>query len=224
MDKEEFEKIERFMLECMDDDAHDKEHIYRVLYFALDIAKHEENVDRDVLVAACLLHDIGRSEQFKDPRVRHEQAGSVKAYHYLLGVGWPEVRAARVRDCILTHRFRSDAPPESLEAKILFDADKLDATGTLGIARTLLYKAQVAEPLYSLDECGNVSDGAHDNAPSFFQEYKFKLEKLYGRFYTQRGGRIAQERRRSAVDFYESMLREVGECYENGKNELAGLF
>lgn len=55
------------MLSCMEDSAHDKEHIYHVLYNALEIAKTEMNIDYDVLIASCLLHDIGRKEQFENP-------------------------------------------------------------------------------------------------------------------------------------------------------------
>jgi len=133
MKKSEYENIESYMLECMKDSAHDKEHIYRVLYMALDIAKHEKNVDLDFLIAACLLHDIGRGEQFRNPALSHAQVCSEKAYQYLFKNDWPEKKAAHVRECILTHSFRSGHFPESIEAKILFDADKLDATGTLGI-------------------------------------------------------------------------------------------
>ena len=60
MDITDFQLIEEYMLECMQDSAHDKEHIYRVLYVALDIAEQERHVDYDLLIAACLLHDIGR--------------------------------------------------------------------------------------------------------------------------------------------------------------------
>ena len=59
MDKKTYSLLENYMLSCMLDSAHDKEHIYRVLYTALDIAKTEKAVDYDVLICACLLHDIG---------------------------------------------------------------------------------------------------------------------------------------------------------------------
>ena len=59
MNKETYCLLENFMLDCMEDTAHDKEHIYRVLFNALEIAKTESNVNYDILVAACLLHDIG---------------------------------------------------------------------------------------------------------------------------------------------------------------------
>ena len=235
MTTELYKKIEQYMLNCMKDSAHDKEHIYRVLYMALDIAKTENGADKnenpkeldrtnqinmDVLIIACLLHDIGREEQFKNPKVCHARFGSEKAYHYLRNIGVEEEMALHIRDCILTHRFRNDNLPASIEAKILFDADKLDVAGTLGIARTFSYKAQVLEPLYSLDEKGEVLDGTYDVTPSFFQEYKFKLEKLYDKFYTQRGTQIAKERQASAVSFYTSMLQELRACYSIGTEEL----
>ena len=60
MKQETYDLLEQWMYQCMLDSAHDREHVYRVLYTALDIAREEENVDMDVLIAACLLHDIGR--------------------------------------------------------------------------------------------------------------------------------------------------------------------
>lgn len=220
MKKSEYELIENYMLECMQDSAHDREHVYRVLYGALDIAGYESCADYDILTAACLLHDIGRAEQFADPRLCHAEAGSEKAYRFLVGIGWSEDRAKWAGDCVKTHRFRSDCPPESIEAKILFDADKLDVAGATGIARTLFYKGQVGEPLYRLNSDGTVSDGTEDTEPSFFHEYKFKLENLYEKFFTDRGRELALKRRKAAVDFYGSLLDEVRSGYEKGEELL----
>ena len=57
----------------MSDAAHDKQHVYRVLYNAVEIAKTERGANYDVLIAACLLHDIGRKEQFEDPSKDHAE-------------------------------------------------------------------------------------------------------------------------------------------------------
>ncbi|MGE4485880.1 MAG: HD domain-containing protein [Oscillospiraceae bacterium] len=223
MTREHYQSIENYMRTCATDSAHDTEHIYRVLYVALDIARYEKDVDMDILITACLLHDVGRPEQYADPAVCHALVGSEKAYAFLLTLGWDAPRAQRAKDCISTHRYRSGRPPESVEAKILFDADKIDATGTLGIARTILYRTQGDEPLYTFLPDGTVSDGSADREPSFFQEYKFKLEKLYDRFYTTRGKEIAASRRSSAVAFYDSMLKEVKTSYEPGVSLLNQL-
>ncbi len=216
MNKETYKKLETYMLECMKDSAHDKEHVYRVLYSAMDIAEHEKDVDYDILISACLLHDIAREEQNKNPELCHAEIGAEKAYNFLVENNFDIDFAEKVKHCISSHRFRKNNEPESLEAKILFDADKIDAAGTLGIARTLVYQGAMCEPLYSVMPDGKVSDGTDDVIPSFFQEYKYKLEKIYSRFYTDRGKEIAEERRKTAVSFYENMFREVSSTYEKG--------
>lgn len=182
MNKEMYLKIERYMLSCMNDGAHDSQHIYRVLYFTLDLA-NEFTVDNDVLIAASLLHDIGRDAQFKNPKCDHAIIGADMAYNYLSEIGWDENKAVHIKDCITTHRFRNNNLPITLEAKILFDADKLDVTGAIGIARTLVYKGIVSEPLYYVDDNGNVFDSMLDSRPSFFREYNWKLKNVYDKFF-----------------------------------------
>lgn len=207
----------------MTDTAHDKEHVYRVLYNALEIAGEENNVNYDILIAACLLHDIGRKEQFENPALCHAEVGSEKAYQFLLMHGFETSYAEQIKQCIQTHRYRKSNPPQSLEAKILFDADKLDVAGAIGIARTLVYKGIVSEPLYNMLPDGTVSTGENDVAPSFFQEYKYKLEKIYSSFYTKKAVEIAKERQHSAIEFYNSLYQEVNLSYRNGINELNRL-
>lgn len=223
MDKSTYSLIENYMISCMKDSAHDKEHIYRVLYNALTIAKTENDVDYDVLIGACLLHDIGRQEQFGNPALCHAMVGSEKAYRFLIEQGFDTNYAEQVKQCIQTHRYRKSNLPQSLEARILFDADKLDATGAMGIARTLIYKGIVSDPLYSLLPNGMVSSGENDETPSFFQEYKYKLEKIYSNFYTAKGNEIAKERQHAAIAFYNNLYEEVKASYEMGKEELDKL-
>lgn len=221
MNAKDYQLFETYMLEQMKDSAHDAHHIYRVLYMALDIAAHEMEVDYDVLICACLLHDIGRQEQFENPALCHAVVGAEKAYEFLIIHEFEKSFADRVRACILSHRFRSKYTPESLEAKILFDSDKIDVTGALGIARTLFYNGEVSEPLYTLDEQGKVSDGAEDERVSFLQEYKYKLEGLYSKFYTKRAEAIAAKRQQTAKAFYDNLLQEVKTVYHEGRGLLA---
>lgn len=221
MKKEEYDLLEGFMRECMQDSAHDTEHIFRVLYTALEIAETEKNVDHDVLIAACLLHDIGRGEQFENPELCHALVGAEKAYAFLQAQGFSPEFCERVKLCIASHRFRQDRQPQSLEAKILFDADKIDVAGAVGIARTLIYKGIVGEPVYRMLPDGRVSDGMEDTEPSFFYEYRHKLEKIYSGFYTEKGKEIAESRRLAAADFYEALYREVSSPYAAGRRRLA---
>lgn len=219
----DYDKIEAYMLECMRDSAHDREHIYRVFYTALDIAESEPSANLEILAAACLLHDIGRPEQFANPELCHAEVGSKKAYEFLIGIGWTEERANHVRDCVYTHRFRSENPPQSIEAKILFDADKIDVSGAVGMARSLMYRGAVGEPLYTLNPDGTISDGRNTDEPSFFREYHFKLKNIYGKFFTERGREIALSRRRAAEEFYNALLSEVKSSEEHGRELLKKL-
>ena len=211
------------MHECMKDSAHDSEHIFRVLYTALHIANRTKvNIDIDVLIAACLLHDIGRKEQFADPKVCHARAGGIKAKAFLLANNWDEVRSEHVNQCISTHRFRGDNIPESMEAKILFDADKLDVAGGLGIVRTLMYKGQMGEPLYSTEADGICEGRKSDDSESFYKEYHFKLKNLYSAFYTSEARRIAKKRKKTAERFFLGLSLEVEGIY-NHKNLIDDL-
>lgn len=223
MDRNAYSIIENYMLSCMEDSAHGKDHIYRVLFNALEIAKTEKDIDYDVLICACLLHDIGRKEQFENPALCHAEVGGEKAYRFLAENDFNTVFAEHVKKCIITHRFRKNNPPESIEAKILFDADKLEAAGAVGIARTLIYKGIVSDPLYSLLSDGTISNGENDTAPSFFHEYKYKLEKIYSNFYTARGEELAKERESAAVEFYNNLFREVNSMNQSGRDELERL-
>ncbi len=220
MDRTQYALLETYMRSCMGDSAHDCEHVYRVLYTALMIAETEPSADLDVLVCACLLHDIGRKEQFEDPGLCHAQVGGEKAFCFLMENGYGEAFSRHVQSCIGSHRFRENNQPQSLEARILFDADKLDAAGATGIARTLLYQGHESIPLYTRLPNGEISDGTQSRTESFFGEYKYKLENLYRHFYTETGKALALSRQEAAAAFYRAMLQEVQEVQEAGTAAL----
>ena len=210
MDKKTYHTIEKYMLSFMKDAAHDPMHIYRVLYQALQIAKGYPEVNQDILIASCLLHDIGRMKQFQNPLLCHAEEGGKMAYEIMRSLGWNEKDCKHIQECITTHRFRTDRQPESIEAKILFDADKLDVTGALGISRTLLYKGQAGKPLYAVDAEKRIYDGKDRNEPeSFLKEYHFKLSRLYETFYTPEAFETAQRRKEIMVMFYHELMDEI---------------
>lgn len=210
MDQKTYRTIEEYMLSFMKDAAHDPMHIYRVLYQALQIAKGYPEVNRDILIASCLLHDIGRMKQFQNPQLCHAEEGGKMAYEFMRSLGWSEKDCKHIQECITTHRFRTDRQPESIEAKILFDADKLDVTGALGISRTLLYKGQTGEPLYAVDAANRIYEGKGRNEPeSFLKEYHFKLSRLYETFYTPEAFETARRRKEITVMFYHELMDEI---------------
>lgn len=222
MKREMYTAIEQYMLQCMKDSAHDKDHVYRVLMGAMLIAREEAPEDMDVLIASCLLHDIGRPDQIADPSLCHAQVGAERAYAFLLELGWEEPRADHVRQCIRSHRFRKSDPPRSLEARILYDADKLDVTGAIGVGRTLQYNGALGEPLYTTAADGRILDGSGDGEPdSFLREYRFKLARVYDRFLTPTGAKLAAGRRAAADAFYRAIMEEVTGLMDDGRQALA---
>ena len=210
MDRDTYKTIETYMLNMMDDSAHDSQHIYRVLYQALKISSAYNEVNTDVLIASCLLHDIGRKFQFQNPNVCHAAEGGKIAYSFLKELGWNENWCLHVKNCIATHRFRTNNQPKSIKAKILFDAEKLDVTGALGIARSLIYKGMVREPIYTVNENHLIQDGKKQDDPeSFLKEYHFKLIKIYDQFYTKEAFDIAQKRKNVLCDFMDELMYEI---------------
>ena len=210
MDDKTYKAIEEYMQGAMEDSAHDALHVYRVLHQALVIAEKKNDVNRDVLIASCLLHDVGRSLEFQDPSLCHAVEGGKLAYAFLHELGWDDGLCAHVKECVTTHRYRTDNPPKSIEAKIVFDADKLDVTGALGIARSLIYKGQVGEPLYTVTAEGEIQLGSEPEAPeSFMKEYHYKLIPLYGRFFTEEAFAIARGREAVTRGFYNELLGEI---------------
>lgn len=207
MTAERFENLKKYMESCMRDSAHDTGHIQRVLDAALILARKEKQVDTDVLIAAALLHDIGREEQFRTGE-SHASVGARMAKAYLLEQGESEAFAQRVSDCIRTHSFRKNDPPATIEAKLIYEADKLDVVGVLGIARTFLYQGRMGEPIYSLSPDGAVL-GGDEKEPSFYSEYRHKLMRLPARFLTAEGKKQAARRAERAAAFEAALRAEV---------------
>ena len=213
MTAQRFEILNGYMEFCMRDSAHDKGHIRRVLDAALILAQKEKNVNFDVLITAALLHDIGREEQFRTGE-SHAAIGARMAKEYLLEQGADEAFAQHVSNCIRTHSFRKNDPTATIEAKLIYEADKLDVVGAIGAARTLLYQGRVGDPVYSVSPDGAVMSG-DEKEPSFYSEYRHKLMQLPARFLTVEGKRQAARRAERAAAF-EAALRAEAATGEAG--------
>lgn len=215
MNKTLYNEINNYMLKYAKDSAHDPQHIYRVLYTALDIAKYYE-VNYDVLISAVLLHDIGRFAEYQDPRNNHAIVGGDMAYKFMIEQGFSEEASEHIRQSIYTHRYNKNNPPRSIEAKILFDSDKLDIAGAIGIVRTLQYGGTLAEPLYRVDEKGNVISGDMDGGTTSFSLMVGKLMNVSDKLYTDRAKVICTDKYNVCRSIYESIYNEVKDIHEQG--------
>lgn len=224
MKKCQYKEIESYMLECMKDTVHDKLHVCRVVNYAVQIMEKTKAADFDIVVAAALLHDIGRTEEQQDKNICHAEVGSKKASEYLLSKGYSENFVRRVSQCILSHRHKKGIMPESLEAKIVYDADKLDLIGSVGVARAILFGGQIGEPLYRLDETGLPAYGFSDEAPSLFREYHRKLCRLSDKLYTDAAKDIAIRQQESMNRYFEALIQEVKDNCLSGQRILDSYF
>ena len=193
------------------DAVHDFDHIIRVYNMAIRLAK-AEGADLEIVRAAALLHDSqGSDPTSASGRLEHHQASAKFAAAVLAEKGWEQERIRAVQHCILAHRFRNPAEkPETLEAKIIFDADKLDALGAVGAARVLAYAAIAGTPFYEEPSAQFLETGKEieGESHSAYHEHLFKLRKLTERMHTPTARAIADERLRYLDDFFERMIAE----------------
>jgi uncharacterized protein len=194
------------------DPVHGFDHIERVYRMAQRLAI-EEGCNREIVEAAALLHDAEGSHPSDDSARRfHQNASAEFAQQILLAEGWPEERIDAVVHCIRAHRFRDELEqPQTLEAQVLFDADKLDAIGATGVARAIAFSLQAGQPVYCQPsrrflQTGELEPG---EAHSAYHEYLFKLSKLKGRLYTTAARRIAERRHQAMLQFFEELAIEM---------------
>jgi uncharacterized protein len=198
------------------DPVHGFDHVQRVYRLAGQIAR-AEGADLAIVQAAALLHDAQDNRQPSESHTRknHQHASADFAAEILAGEGWPAARIAAVQHCIRAHRFRDDSePPHSLEARILFDADKLDAIGAIGVVRAVGYailhgNPPYAEPSQQFLATGETEAGEPHSA---YHEYMFKLRKLKDRLYTPTAQAIALERHRVMEAFFDELKMENRIC------------
>ena len=187
--------------------SHDWDHTVRVHCLCRRIAI-AEGADLLVAESAAYLHDIGRADQDRaGGKLCHAEQGAAMARTLLSGITVDAERLENIIHCIATHRFRRGAPPETLEAKVLFDADKLDAIGAIGVARAFLFAGETGARLHS-PEVDVARAPAYSIDDTGYREYVVKLSKIRDRMLTPAGRRLADDRHRFMTDFFNRFLEE----------------
>ncbi len=188
--------------------AHGPDHSERVYKMAVRIGKTMD-ADLEVLAVAGLLHDIGRAkERTARGKICHAEYGAKLAESILAEVGYQPEKIKEISHCIRTHRYRGTEKPQSLEAKILFDADKLDSIGAIGIGRAFLFAGQIGACLHNqeLDPEQTESYSQQDTA---YREFQIKMKRVQGRMLTPMGTEIAAKRHRFMEIFFERLNNEI---------------
>jgi len=193
------------------DVVHDFDHVLRVYRTAEHLAEIE-GADLQIVRAAALLHDAeGAAPGAGSTRANHQHASAGFAAQVLTEEGWPVERIAAVQHCIRAHRYRDNSePPNTLEAKILFDADKLDVLGAVGAARVIAYATLDGNPFYYPPSEKFLHNGEEEPGEphSAYHEHLFKLRKVGGRMFTLTAKAMAAERLAYLDAFFERLITE----------------
>ena len=193
------------------DAAHGFEHVLRVYRMAEKIGAIE-GADLTILRPAALLHDVENSMVDEEKRKNHHLYSAEVAGKLLREHGWEETKIWEVQHCIRAHRYRDETEvPCSLEAKVLFDADKLDSIGAVGTARAIAVSVERGLPFYQTPsskfvESGELSEG---ELHTTYHEFWFKLKNVKGRLLTETGQALAEQRHIMMCQFFEQLAKEM---------------
>ena len=192
---------------CTTDGSHDVSHLIRVWKNATIIADNEGG-DGEILAAAVLLHDCVAVEKNSPDRPRASQLAGRKARSILAEIGWEAERREKVAHAIEAHSFSGGIEPLTLEARILQDADRLDAIGMIGAARCFYVAGRLNNHLYDAGDPSAEERPLNDSRFAL-DHFMTKLFKLCEGFKTATGRRLAAERHARLQRFYNDLLEEI---------------
>lgn len=190
-----------------DDGSHDLSHILRVFRNAMRIHATEGGNGR-VLAAAVLLHDCVAVEKNSPLRAQASALAAKKASGILKELGWDDAEIAAVAHAVTAHSFSANVSPETLEAKMLQDADRLDAIGMVGAARCFYIAGRLGSGLYDPFD-PTAKDRPLDDKRYAIDHFETKLFKLADGFQTRTGRELAAARDRSLRDFLAAFMDEI---------------
>nr|WP_256474330.1 HD domain-containing protein [Lutimaribacter sp. EGI FJ00013] len=191
------------------DSAHDLAHLDRVWANALVIARAEGGADMNVLCAAAYMHDLVNLPKDAPDRALASSFAARAAAPHLAALGMAPGRVAATQHAIRAHSFSAGIPPETREARILRDADRLDALGAIGIARAFAVAGGLDRALYDADDPFAAGRKPDDRAFAL-DHWPIKLLRLPEEMGTVTGREMAQARVATMRRFARDLAVEIG--------------
>jgi uncharacterized protein len=189
------------------DGAHDSNHLERVWRNARQLLKDYPEADALVVMAACYLHDLVNLPKNDPERNQASRRSAQLARHQLAWMGFPAERLDAVAHAIETHSFSAGIKPETIEAKIVQDADRLDGLGAVGLARMLYTAGRMGSALAHGDD--PLAQGRELDDKAFSLDHiPAKLAKLPGMMQTGAGRRLGEERLAALLAFRDAFAAE----------------
>jgi uncharacterized protein len=190
-----------------DDGAHDTNHLHRVWRNATLLMDDYPEADALVVLAACYLHDLVNLPKNHPERHLASRQAAQLASRQLAGMGFPADKLAATAHAIETHSFSAGIKPETIEAKIVQDADRLDALGAVGLARMFYTAGRMGCALAHADDPMALHRELDDKAYSL-DHIDVKLATLPAKMQTAAGRRLGQSRLRDLIAFRDSFIGE----------------
>ena len=190
------------------DGSHDLSHILRVWHSAAAIARSEPACDVELLVAAAILHDCVAVEKNSPLRSQASRLAAERARGIIGDLGWSRSRIAALVHAIEAHSYSSGVEPDTLEAQVLQDADRLDAIGAIGIARCFYVAGRMGSALYDPEDF-DAGRRPVDDRRYAIDHFKAKLFPVVDGFRTRAGRAIAAERAAVMRRFIDQFRSEV---------------
>lgn len=208
----DFAELERRCVEKLaaagGDVAHEREHVRRVVRNAENLATAEQ-ARLEIVLPAAWLHDCVTGPKDSPQRASASRLAAVQAVAWLREWGWAEALLPEIAHAIEAHSFTANLVPRTIEAKVVQDADRLDALGAVGLARCLMLGGAMQRPLYAAEDPFCAQRPADDRV-SAVDHFYAKLLKLEGLMQTASGRREARRRTEFLRTFLAELKREIG--------------
>ncbi|WP_440053399.1 HD domain-containing protein [Pseudoalteromonas sp. T1lg65] len=199
---------EEFMLSTpFADTAHDLSHVKRVVKVAKSLCE-AEGADIEVVLPAAWLHDCVAVAKNHPDRAKASKLAADKAVTFLEHLGYPEEKLPAIHHAIIAHSFSAGVEPKTLEAKIVQDADRMDALGAIGVSRCMKVGGAIARHLYHTEDpfCQNRQP---DDTRYTLDHFFIKLLHIANNMHTQSAKKQAKQRTDYMLDFLEQLKSEI---------------
>lgn len=186
--------------------AHDWFHIQRVRTNAETLVANYPSADATVVYLGAVLHDIGRAKERQGDVEDHAVWGATESESLLREHGTAADTSAAVAHCVRAHRYSTEPEPETIEAKIVSDADDLDALGAVGLARCFAHGGEVGSPIHD----PSLPPEADDTVAGRTQltHLRRKILDIPNRMHTDVGRELADERATYVQQFIQQFEKE----------------
>jgi len=189
--------------------GHDWDHTRRVIRNAEKLLESAPGADRETVLFGALLHDCARPEEDDSKgRVCHARRGAELAAALMAKEKLPPDFIAAAAETVRTHRYRDGLAPTTVEGRIVFDADKLDSLGAVGLGRAFLFAGACGARLHNT-EAEALAGAPYGPEDTAYREYLVKLRHLPGAMLTPAGARLARERLKFMEAFFHRLDEEI---------------